>query len=264
MDAFLLAERLGLVVGRDQRLDGRARYARLSTRAGRASLESVFVAEEDRPERSGFAVAHEIGESRAHRVYESLGVDPREAAPSARESVANALAGRLLVPRRWLTGFWRDAEGDLFDLKQVFATASHELIARRALECVRAPLIVTVTDHGRVAWRRWNLSGPTPPRLRLETDCQQYAHETGQPAWGDGRDEPHSAGGAPIERVRCCGRFTNRAGAARSPSRNSSTAIPNGSKRRGAPAAGAMPSNGRQSPQPSNARGSSAWPTGAR
>lgn len=203
VDAFLLAERLGLVVGRDQRLDGRARYARLSTRAGRASLESVFVAEEDRPERSGFAVAHEIGESRAHRVYESLGVDPREAAPSARESVANALAGRLLVPRRWLTGFWRDAEGDLFDLKQVFATASHELIARRALECVRAPLIVTVTDHGRVAWRRWNLSGPTPPRLRLETDCQQYAHETGQPAWGDGRDEPHSAGGAPIERVRC-------------------------------------------------------------
>ena len=68
---------------------------------------------------------------------------------------------------------------------------------------VRAPLVVTVTDHGNVTWRRWNLSGSPPPRLRLEIDCQQYAYETCQPAWGDGRDEPHSAGGAPIERVRC-------------------------------------------------------------
>jgi hypothetical protein len=37
----------------------------------------------------------------------------------------------------------------------------------------------------------------------LEIDCQQYAHATGEPAWGDGADELHSDGGAPVERVQC-------------------------------------------------------------
>ncbi|QDV73392.1 ImmA/IrrE family metallo-endopeptidase [Botrimarina mediterranea] len=200
VDAFVIAENLGLVVAQDQGLVGRGRFARL---AGGRPLEAILIAGEDRSERRHFVVAHEIGESQAHRVFEALGVDPREAAPSMRESIANTLAGRLLAPRRWLVNLWRDLDGDLLEIKHVLATASHELIARRLLECVRAPLVVTVTDHGRVTWRRWNFSGSPPPRLRLEVDCQQYAHETGQPAWGDGSDEPHSAGGAPIERVRC-------------------------------------------------------------
>lgn len=203
VDALAIAQQLGLVVAHDETLSGRGRFARLTSGAGRRPLEAILVSEEDRNERRHFVVAHEIGESQAHRVYEALGVDPREAAPSMREAIANALAGRLLAPRRWLVNLWRDLDGDLLEIKHVLATASHELIARRLLECVRAPLVVTVTDHGSVTWRRWNLSGSPPPRLRLEVDCQQYAHETGEPAWGDGRDEPHSAGGAPIERVRC-------------------------------------------------------------
>lgn len=144
-----------------------------------------------------------MGEANAHRVFDALGVDPREAAEGTRETMANALAGRLLAPQRWMRGVWRDTDGDLFELKHVFATASHELIARRVLECTPRALIVTVTDQGRVTWRRWNLSGAAPPRLRLEIDCWRHAHEAAEPAWGDGRDEPNAVGGPPIERVRC-------------------------------------------------------------
>ncbi|TWT95819.1 hypothetical protein Pla108_28960 [Botrimarina colliarenosi] len=203
VDAFVLAARLGVVVATDAVLPGRARFARLAAGAERLSLDTIVIAAEERPERRHFAVAHEVGEAHAYRVYESLGVDPCETAGAVREGVANALAGRLLAPRRWLTGLWRDLEGDLFELKTHFATASHELIARRVLECVRTPLVITVTDNGRPLWRRWNRSGPAPPRLRLELDCQRDAHASGRVVGGLGCDEPQSAAGTPIDRVRC-------------------------------------------------------------
>lgn len=202
VDAFGVAQRLGLVVTHDATMPGRARHARLAPGDRRAGIQAIVLATEDRPERRQFAVAHEIGEAHAHRVYESLGVDPRETNAATREEIANGLAGRLLVPTKWLRGLWRELDGDLLALKQELATASHELIARRVLECVRVPVVVTLTDQGCVAWRRWNLSGTAPPRLDLETDCQRHANETGQPAWGEGRDEPHGAYGPPIDRVR--------------------------------------------------------------
>ncbi len=203
VDAFDLAERLGIVVTRDRGLAARARYARLRPRTGsRQSIETIAVADEDRPERRHFAVAHEIGEANVYRVFDALGVDPREASAGVRETLANALAGRLLVPSRWLIGLWRDSDGELPELKHRFATASHELIARRVLECVRSPLVVAIVDQGRPAWRRWNLSGAVPPRRRLEIDCLRHAHETGQSAWGEGRDEALSGIGPPIVRVR--------------------------------------------------------------
>lgn len=202
VDAFGIAQRLGLVVTHDATLPGRARHVRLAPGDRRAGIRAIVLATEDRPERRQFAVAHEIGEAYAYRVYDSLGIDPRETVASAREGVANALAGHLLVPTKWLRGLWREHDGDLRDLKHELATASHELIARRVLECVRRPLVVTLTDQGRVSWRRWNLSGPAPLCLGLEAECQQHAHESGHPAWGDGRDEPHTVGGPPIERVR--------------------------------------------------------------
>lgn len=203
VDAFRLAERFGMVVTRDHRLATRARYARLRPRGGsRQSIETIALADEDRPERRHFAVAHEIGEANVYRVFEALGVDPREASHGIRETIANALAGRLLVPTRWLIGLWRDTDGELPELKQELATASHELIVRRVLECVRSPMIVTVVDQGRLAWRRWNLSGSAPPRRGLEVDCHRESHESGQPAWGSGRDEPLCGVGPPIARVR--------------------------------------------------------------
>lgn len=194
VDAYAVAERLGIRVTQDRSLRSRARYARVGQGEGRAGVPTIVLAEEKRYERRHFAVAHEIGEAHAHRVYEALGVDPREAAGDSRESVANALAGCLLAPGRWLAGLWRDADGDLFAIKEQFQTASHELLARRMLSCVRAPLIVTIDDPGQTVWRRWNLLGPAPPRSRLESDCQRRTHETAELTWGDGADETPADG----------------------------------------------------------------------
>ncbi len=202
VNAFRLAERLGIVVAQDSLQSSRARIVRLAEPAAEPR-DAILLADEPRSERRQWAVAHEVGETQAHRVFEALGVDPIDAPTSAREEIANALAGRILLPIRWFNGVWQEADGDLPEIKRAFQTASHELIVRRALDCVRTPLIVTVTDQGNPTWRRWNLSGPAPPRSRLEADSELHAHRFNEPAWGDGRDEPSMANGAPIERVRC-------------------------------------------------------------
>ncbi|MEA1952135.1 MAG: ImmA/IrrE family metallo-endopeptidase, partial [Planctomycetota bacterium] len=62
---------------------------------------SILLRPDPRAERRQWAVAHEIGEHVAWRVFGRLGVDPREAGPDSRESVANQLAGRLLLPGEW-------------------------------------------------------------------------------------------------------------------------------------------------------------------
>ena len=104
-------------------------------------------------------------------MFEILGVDAREAPPNTRESVANQLAGRLLLPVAWFKPKAVRAGWDLFELKREFSTASHELIARRMLDFEPA-VMITVFDHGRIdvlaaeaeavaqgvvagAWRAW-------------------------------------------------------------------------------------------------------------
>lgn len=202
VDAFRVAHRLGMVITGDAAMTTRARFARLATEHPCGGVETIVLGQEDREERRQFAVAHEVGEARAYRVYESLGVDPSDLAPESRERIANALAGRLLVPRRWLITEWRESDGDLFALKGVFRTASHELIARRALECASIPLIVTVTDNERMTWRRANLPGATPSRTPLEIDCQMGARTTAEPVCALGRDDPLAAAPPPLARVR--------------------------------------------------------------
>lgn len=195
VDAFALARRLGLEVAEETTLTHRARFVRpQQVSTGRAL---IVVAPDTRPERRHWAVAHELGEWLAGRVFELLGVRPQEAPSLSREGIANALAGRLLAPRRWLHGVYLDSDGDLFALKRCFATASHELLVRRLLECVTPPLAAAVYDHGRLAWRRWNRPGAPPPVVSIEADCQRFAHDTSEPANSGFMVEP------PILRTRC-------------------------------------------------------------
>ena len=123
VDAFRLARALGITIAEDDRQQGRARYVRLGGR--RATRPTILLRREPRRERRQWAVAHEIGEHVAHRVFSLLGVEPCETTPAARETVANHLAGRLLLPVDW---FALDAPGcrwDLLELKSRYATASH-------------------------------------------------------------------------------------------------------------------------------------------
>lgn len=177
IDAFALAARLGIAVASDDRQAGRARYVRLRAWSGRGARPAILLRADARPEREHWAVAHEIGEHAAHRVFRQLGVDVGEM-PAARESAANDLAARLLLPGMWFHPEARDCGWHVPALKHRYATASHELIARRMLDAEPA-IVISVFDHGGLTFRRGNLFGPAPPLTDEERDCQRRAHAAG-------------------------------------------------------------------------------------
>lgn len=179
VDAFQVAAACRLSVMADELQEGRARFVRLRRQPAGGEAGSIFVRSDPRPERVQWAIAHEIGESQAARVFQQLGVGGAEAAAGAREDVANALAGHLLLPTRWLAPDAADCRWDLLELKRRYRTASHELIARRMLE-FEPPAIITVCDKGRVTWRRSPLYARPPRPSPEERRCWHLAHETGE------------------------------------------------------------------------------------
>lgn len=133
VDMFEVADRLNMVIARDAAMGVRARFVKLSGK-GRRGQGTIFVADDPRPERLQWAVAHEVGESIAHRVFVRLGIALVDIPPTGREQVANHLASCMLLPREWLNVDGQAVGWDLPELKQMYSTASHELIARRMLE----------------------------------------------------------------------------------------------------------------------------------
>jgi hypothetical protein len=154
--------------------------ARLARGPAGAAAGSILVRPEPRPERLHWAIAHEIGELWAHCVFARLAVDPREAPPAAREAVANGLASRLLLPREAFARDARQSGWDLLALKARYATASHELVARRMLDF--EPLVImTIFDHGRRTFRRGNLPFRAPPWSETEATAWRTAHAQSRP-----------------------------------------------------------------------------------
>jgi Zn-dependent peptidase ImmA (M78 family) len=197
VDALVVAQRLGLIVAHDDRTACRGRFVRLADRArGSDGLGTIVVGPAERPEREQWAVAHEIGESVAHRVFEALGVRAETAPDDTRELVANHLANCLLLPRCWFADDGRAADWDLAVLKERYATASHELVARRMLE-MREPIVITLCDMGRIHWRRSNLPARVPRLSPEEHELWQQTHATGLAA--SATLDPSATG---LERVR--------------------------------------------------------------
>ncbi len=178
VDAFALAASLGLVVARDAAVTQRARLVRLNYQRGH-STTSILLAPEPRAERQQWSVAHEIGEHLAAEACRRLGVRSNELPPHGRERLANLLARRILLPATWFFADARRANWDLLALKCLYATASHELIARRMLDGA-IPIIIAVYDHDQLTWRKSNLPGMLPPPSQLQIDCRQSAHVTGE------------------------------------------------------------------------------------
>jgi hypothetical protein len=185
VDALLLADHLKLCVAMDDRQRVRARFVRLQGTRGRPARGTILLRPEPRPERRQWAVAHEIGEHLAHRVFDALSIDPRVADPRAREMVANYLAGRLLVPGAWLADDGPACGWDLLRLKARFQTASHELLARRMLE-MPPPVIVTIFDREAIYLRAGNVPGQVPPPSPAEWDCYRSVHRDGRPCQRNG------------------------------------------------------------------------------
>lgn len=171
VDPVEVAEALGLVTQRDAALPGRGERR---TIAGRSL---ILIRPEQRDERECFAIAHEIGEEiAAGRVIDRLGLD--HGITRWREELANLFAARLLCPAAWLRECLRARGDDLRVLKDEFATASHEVIARQMLS-LPIPTVITVIDNEAISWRLSNTR--CPARLcEFERDIWQAAHRTGE------------------------------------------------------------------------------------
>jgi Zn-dependent peptidase ImmA (M78 family) len=180
VDTLAVARELGIIVARDDRQRCRARFVRLRSGGRGRERPTIFLRSEPRPERRHWAVAHEIGEHTAHRVFGMLGIDAREVAPKMREDVANYLAGRILLPAEWFATDGFDCGWDLMELKSRYQTASHELIARRMLD-MSPPVIVTVFDNGELYFRRANVPGSVPGPSTVELTCRHEANRHNEP-----------------------------------------------------------------------------------
>jgi hypothetical protein len=178
VDAFELAHALELTIACDDAQEERGRYVRLQDWRSSFPRATIFLRPDARSERQHWAVAHEIGEHVAHRVFTAWGVDPRETMPNAREAVANAFAGRLLLPTAWFVPDAGKVQWDIFALKKRYQTASHELIARRMLQC-NPPVIITIFDRERMTFRRGNSPSRTPPLSTAEMECWRDVHLRG-------------------------------------------------------------------------------------
>ncbi len=117
VDALAVAHKFDIRVAWDEAQPGRARCVRLQGFNGRPPRSTILLRPEPRPERRQWAVAHEIGEQLAHRVFAALAVDPRVAPANARETVANHLAARLLLPWAWFAADAPACGWDLLSLK---------------------------------------------------------------------------------------------------------------------------------------------------
>jgi Zn-dependent peptidase ImmA (M78 family) len=184
VDAVSVAKRLGLTVAWDDRQQGRARLVNLSAGRG-ADLRSILLKHDPRPERVQWAIAHEIGETLAERVFAALAIDASLAPRQAREVVANGMAARLLLPGQWFRADGNAVNWDLIQLKEIYVTASHELIARRMLDC-GPQVIVAMYDQNRLTWRKSNSGFRMPKISEREIALRRKAHDEGQAVYDDG------------------------------------------------------------------------------
>lgn len=169
VDAVALAQRhLGMVVALDRDRPARGRGQRGSHHP------------EPTAEQEQWTVAHEIGKRLEADLLRRLGIEAGGTRPMTGGSLTNLFAARLLVPSAWLSDDARACGHDLEALKERYATASHEVIARRLLD-LPEPCIFTVVDNDHVHWRR---SNAWPVRKALEPaerQCQRYVNHYSRP-----------------------------------------------------------------------------------
>ena len=117
VDSLRIAAALKVDVAFDQEQPGRARHKRIGGQG------MILLKPDDRRERLQWATAHELGECFAWRIFERAGSLGNADSPGLREQVANAFAGRLLLPSDWFWNDVRDCEHDLLQLKRRLAEA---------------------------------------------------------------------------------------------------------------------------------------------
>lgn len=114
------------------------------------------------------------------RVLTKLGVSEGTENRSASVQLVGLMTARILLPTRW---FEREAprQGyDLWELKEVFESASYEMIALRLLD-LEEPCIIAIIDDGEVGGRKGNRMPATKKLTPTEQKCLEKVSELGEP-----------------------------------------------------------------------------------
>lgn len=165
VDAYLLADKLGIQVIHDAS-HGRGRLIRIG------GHPTIFVNPSDRPERVQWSLAHEIGE---------VLVAEADVFPEDRESTADLLASRILLPGKFFFAKYEEFEGDLYRLKTAFQTASCEAIAKRTLD-LDQPACLSIYDQGKRTLRCSNRDDFVPQEIsRIESELRRRIVQSGRP-----------------------------------------------------------------------------------
>lgn len=172
VDPLAIAKRLGVQVQRNREQTERGRLRK------RHPYSVIVVRPEPRWERTCWTLAHELGELLMPDLLEWMQLS--EVEYRQREWLANEFAQRLLVPTAWLRDKGVAPPFDLFQLKNQYATASHEVVSLQLLS-LQHPLIVTVFDGNQLTRRRCNLQFQPPRLLSFEREVQQQAIGSSRP-----------------------------------------------------------------------------------
>ena len=165
VDAVALARHLGLEPG--------------GARRGKPRREILALAEPTEEQRQRDAAA-ELAEHLKGDLLARLGIDPDGPRPLLGQSLSRLFVEHLLVPAVWLADEARTCGGDLFELKERFATAGHELIAFRLLD-LGQPSVVTVVDNERVTQRRSNAFAVGRELAPAEKACLRQVQRYSRP-----------------------------------------------------------------------------------
>ena len=85
-----------------------------------------------------------------------------------------------MTPGAWFADDARGCAWDVLELKRLYATAGHEVVAWRLLD-LPTPCVITVVENGSVHRRRsnaWRVSKTLQP---AERECQRYVHTYSRP-----------------------------------------------------------------------------------
>jgi hypothetical protein len=113
-------------------------------------------------------------------LFRKLDIKPEMENKSILTQFRGLIVNRLLVPSRMLRSAQRSCRSDVAALKELFTTASMEVIALRLLD-LDQPCVVSVVDDGVVAVRRGNALPVNKKLLAQEEQCAQRVMELDLP-----------------------------------------------------------------------------------
>jgi Zn-dependent peptidase ImmA (M78 family) len=130
----------------------------------------IDINKDDRPERKCFTLAHELIE---------ILLPPEFISKDERHDIALVGAPYVLMPTEWFHDACVVTKFDIFKLKEIFSTASHEAVAVRTLAF--APGIITVIDDKKVTNRQSSMPGFSGKKLMpIEKKAADEALTTGE------------------------------------------------------------------------------------